>query len=135
MKIKRWDKIIISLLLVISFVPYFFLKVLMPNSYNVTYAKITISGELYKEIPLTGQVKPKEFIVDTGYGMNKVLIENEAITITEADCPDAICIRTGFISKPKESITCLPHRLHIEVIGKSLDNNEKDKDITDVNAH
>ena len=132
MKIKPWDKIIIGLLVVISFVPYFFLKVSISNRYNVTYAKITISGELYKEIPLTGQVKPKAFIIDTKYGMNKVLIENEAITITEADCPDAICIRTGFISKPKESITCLPHRLHIEVIGKNLDNNEN---ITDVNAH
>lgn len=135
MKIKPWDKIIIILLLVISFMPYLFLKVLMPNHYNVTYAKITISGELYKEVPLTGQVKPKEFIIDTGYGINKVLIENEAITITEADCLDAVCIHTGFISEPGESIICLPHRLHIQIIGESLNDSEKDKDIIDVDVH
>ncbi|MBU3805273.1 MAG: NusG domain II-containing protein [Candidatus Cellulosilyticum pullistercoris] len=135
MKIKLWDKIIIALLLVISFIPYLFLKMLMPSDYDMIYARITIQGKLYKEIPLTGQVKQKEFIIDTGHGINKAVIENEAITITEADCPDEICTQTGFIDKPGQSITCLPHKLHIEIVGKSLDSTEKDEDIIDVNAY
>ena len=135
MKIKPWDKIIIVLLIVISFIPYLFLKVWMPNNHNMIYAKITISGELYKEIPLTGQIKPKEFVVDTGYGTNKILIENESITIIEADCSDSICVYTGFISEPGESIICLPHRLHIQIIGESSDNGEQNKDKIDVNVH
>ena len=135
MKMKLWDKIIIALLLVISFIPYLFFKVLVPSDYDITYAKITIAGKLYKEIPLTGQVKKTEFIIDTGHGINKAVIENEAITITEADCPDEICTQTGFIRKPGQSITCLPHKLHIEIVGKSVDSNEKDEDIIDVNAY
>lgn len=131
MKIKPWDKIIIALLLVISFIPYLFFKILIPNNYSMTYAKITVAGKLYKEIPLTGQVKPMEFMIDTEYGMNKVVIENEAITITEADCLDEICIHTGFIKEPGQSIICLPHMLHIQVIGEG----NGDKDIIDVDVH
>lgn len=132
MKIKPWDKIIIALLLVISFVPYLFLKVLLIGDYDVTYARITIAGKHYKEVPLTGQVKRTEFIIDTGHGSNTAVIENEKITIIEADCPDGICTQTGFIGKPGQSITCLPHKLHIEVVGKLT---EADEDIIDVNAY
>lgn len=132
MKIKTWDKIIIVLLLVISFVPYLFLKVLLVGEYDVTYAKITLDGKLYKEVPLTGQIKHKEFIIDTGYGTNTAVIENEKITITKADCPDGICTHTGFIGKPGQSITCLPHKLHIEIVGKMA---EEDEDTIDVNAY
>lgn len=132
MKIKPWDKIIIALLLVISFVPYLFLKVLLIGDYDVTYARITIAGEYYKEVPLTGKVKHTEFIIDTGHGSNTVVIENEKITIVEADCPDSICTQIGFIGEPGQSITCLPHKLHIEVVGKLT---EADEDIIDVNAY
>lgn len=135
MKIKTWDKIIIALLLVISFIPYLFLKILVASDYDIVYAKITIAGELYKEIPLTGQVKQTELIIDTGRGINKAVIENESITIIEADCPDEICTQTGFISKPGQSITCLPHKLHIEIVGKTINSSEKDEDIIDVNAY
>lgn len=132
MKIKPWDKIIIALLLVISFIPYLFFKIFMVGDYDVAYAKITIEGKPYKEIPLTGQVKRREFLIDTGHGSNTAVIENEKITITEADCPDGICTQTGFVGKPGQSITCLPHKLHIEIIGHVV---EKDEEIIDVNAY
>lgn len=98
----------------------------------MTYARITIEGKLYKEVPLTGQVKYKEFIIDMGEGINKAGIENEKITIIDADCPDSICTQTGFIGKPGQSITCLPHKLHIEIVGKVA---EKDEGMVDVNAY
>lgn len=132
MKMKAWDKIIIVLLLVISFVPYLFLKVLLIDDYDVTYARITIEGKLYKEVSLTGQIKQKELTIETEHGSNQIVIENEKITITEADCPDGICTQTGFIGKPSQSITCLPHKLHIEIVGKL---SEEDEDIIDVNAY
>ena len=104
-KIKPWDKIIIVILLVISFVPYLFLKGLLIGEYDMTYARITIEGKLYKEIPLTGQVKHTEFVIETDHGNNTAVIEDEKITITEADCPDGICTQTGFVGKPGQSIT------------------------------
>ncbi len=132
MKIKTWDKIIIALLLILSFVPYLFLKLLLLGDYDMTYARVTVDGKLYKEIPLTGQVKHTAFVIETVYGSNTAVIENEKITVSEANCPDRICAKTGFIEKPGQSITCLPHKLYIEIVGKLA---EEDEDTIDVNAY
>ncbi len=34
-----------------------------------------------------------------------------------ADCPDQICVNHGAVSKENESITCLPHKLIVEIHG------------------
>ncbi len=132
MKIKTWDKIIIAVLLAISFIPYLLLKVLFVGEYDVTYARITIDGKLYKEVPLTGQVKSETLMIETAYGNNTVVIENEEIRVSRADCRDGICTQIGFIHKPGQSITCLPHKLYIEIVGKLA---EEDEEVIDVNAY
>ena len=38
--------------------------------------------------------------------------------MTEADCPDKICVNTGKISKIGETIVCLPHRVVVEIQGE-----------------
>lgn len=116
---KAWDKIIIVLLLVISFIPYVIFSAFKLGDYDTTHARITINGQLYKEIPLTAQIKQTKFEIKNEYGTNEIVIENEGITIINADCPDGICTQTGFIKKPGQSITCLPHKLHIEIKGSS----------------
>ena len=39
----------------------------------------------------------------------------------DADCSDKLCLEQGYISKPGESIVCLPHRVMIQVIGENDD--------------
>lgn len=115
---KRWDKIIIVILLLISFLPYLLVKLFFAGSYDTRYVYITLEGKLYKKVPLTGQISHKEFVIETEKGNNKVVIENERIGVVEADCKDEICKEFGFISKPGEIIVCLPHELYIEVRGQ-----------------
>lgn len=131
MRIKKWDVIIIILLLLISFLPYVVLKKFIVQDGNQRYAYISIGDKPYKEIPLTGQVSHKEQWIETEYGKNKIAIENESIAVIESDCHDHICEQFGYISKPGESIACLPHRLYIEVRGKY---NQDEKEI-DALAH
>ena len=38
-----------------------------------------------------------------------------AICISEASCPDKICVGQGYISNSLVPITCLPHKLVIEL--------------------
>ena len=45
------------------------------------------------------------------------MIENGMAYVTDADCPDQVCIRMGKISKTGENIVCLPHKLVIQVEG------------------
>lgn len=117
MKIKKWDIIIIGLLLVISFLPYILIKEFVSNDVEGIYAYITVGGKPYKEIPLTGQVNRKELVIKTEYGENTIAIENESISVIEADCHDHVCEAFGFKHTPGDIIVCLPNQLYIEVRG------------------
>lgn len=43
-------------------------------------------------------------------------VSNGAIGIIESDCPQKICVHTGKISNPAQTIVCVPNRVIIEVI-------------------
>lgn len=46
----------------------------------------------------------------------KFLIENGRVKVSESDCPDKICMKTGFISLSAQSAVCLPNKavLYVE---------------------
>jgi len=44
---------------------------------------------------------------------NMIKIQNHEICISEADCPDQTCIRTGVLKSETLPIVCLPHKLII----------------------
>lgn len=46
-------------------------------------------------------------------GWNDVRIENGKICISDADCPDQTCVKTGCLRTENIPIVCLPHRLVI----------------------
>ena len=52
-----------------------------------------------------------------GSGCNVIVIRDNVCKVTEADCPDGICVRHGGISHKGEAIICLPHRLVVEIAG------------------
>ena len=118
---KKWDVIIIVLLLVGSFTPEIILGTKLKKNYNITYAEITIGGKLYKRVALTGHKEEETIEVDTKWGNNIVLVKDEQIAMIDTDCSDKLCLEQGYISKPGESIVCLPHRVMIQVIGENDD--------------
>ena len=46
--------------------------------------------------------------------------------MTQANCPDKVCIHTGFINKPGQSIVCLPHKINIKIVSDKEDKSDKD---------
>ncbi len=48
-------------------------------------------------------------------GTNQLLIQPGAISVTNADCPDLVCVHQGVIRNNLLPITCLPHGLVIEL--------------------
>lgn len=125
-KIKKWDLIIISGLFVISFLPYIGIKTIIGTQAESTYAYIAISDELYKEIPLTGQMSQKQIEIENEYGKNTIMIENESIAIVESDCPDHLCEEFGFKNTVGDIIVCLPHQLYIEIKGNKSSQSQVD---------
>ncbi len=126
MMIKKWDIIIISMLFIISFLPYICMQVLLGDKSKNKYAYITISGEFYKKIPLTGQVRGEKIEIVSKYGKNTILIENEGIAVVDADCQDHLCQEFGFKKDVGDIIVCLPHQLYIEIRGNTDDSIQED---------
>lgn len=49
---------------------------------------------------------------------NLILISDGQVCVSDADCPDGLCIRQSAISREGESIICLPHKLVIQIESK-----------------
>ena len=51
-----------------------------------------------------------------GYAGDSYLeISGGRVRMVDSACPDKLCVRTGWISRPGESIVCLPNRVVIEI--------------------
>ena len=89
--------------------------------------RIYQNGELRGEYDLS---QPKTLPVkEEDYGYNLVMIEDGTVRITDADCPDQLCMKQRSISKNGESIICLPHKLVVSLTGYSAPDGQDDLDV------
>ena len=86
-----------------------------------TVAVVSVDGEEIERVDLTKVRAPRDLEIDTEYGHNTVHIEPGAISVTEADCPDHICMLQGKLTGEGIPIVCMPHRLIIYIEGDALD--------------
>lgn len=106
--LTRMDLLLIVILLAAGSCLLFFRN----RQASGTMIRIFSDNELVTELPLD---RDDTFTVSTELGTNTVIIENGRAYVTDADCPDKICEQMGQISKPGETIICLPHKLIVEV--------------------
>ena len=112
---KKGDIIIGVLLVLIAVISFLFVQRLGDNNTSLR-AVIKVDGELYKEIKL--QDNYNNFIeINSNLGYNKIDIQGKTVKITHSDCQDKLCIKQESISKPFESIVCLPARLIVYIEG------------------
>ena len=82
-------------------------------------ALIYQDGALIQEVALTGIGKPYTFTVeDPDGGYNTIRVAEGQIGVVETDCPDKICQDMGMISSTLYPVSCLPHRLVIQIEGE-----------------
>jgi hypothetical protein len=74
---------------------------------------ITVNGEEYLTLPLTRELE--EITVEGYRGESYVEIDDGKVRMVDSACPDKLCVRSGWISRPGESIVCLPNRVVIEI--------------------
>lgn len=116
---KRWDVIIIFVIILLSFSPigvftYHQRGILEGNSQYI--AVISVDNEIVKKVTLTGHSGIDVFDIPISEGDTKTVeIRDDQIKILRSSCPDQICVRTGYISKPGETIVCLPDKVIIEI--------------------
>ena len=86
-----------------------------------TVAVISVDGAEYERIDLSKVTESYDIEIDTRYGHNTVHVEPGRISVSDADCPDGICVAQGAIDRGGVPIICMPHRLVIQIEGSGID--------------
>lgn len=125
--IHRGDKILIIVIAAVIVLGYgwkLYSSSLYKNSEGI--ATIEINGKLYGkyELKKVGNKKLQLELPENEH--STVEFKDGMVRVQEADCPDKVCVRTGWVSKPGEMIVCLPYRIIIKISG--------DKQNVDVNT-
>jgi len=57
--------------------------------------------------------------VEGPLGITRITVEKKHVWISQASCPRKICMRQGKISKPGESLVCLPNQIVVSIEGSA----------------
>ena len=117
--IKRKDFILFFILLFVCIFAWL-LSVLMKTDGNRVI--VQQNGMKIKELSLKDD---GTYVIEDGTYYNTLVIRDGAVYVEDANCRDLNCVRHGSISKVNETITCLPHKLIVYVVGD---------DVSDVDA-
>ena len=107
--IKKGDAILIASLLILAAVLWFFF---VYGKAQGGFAVVTVDGVVTEKIPLD-----RNGVYTLNGGTNILVIEDGAARMTEAACPDHICVDTGEIRYEGQMIVCLPNKVVVAVEG------------------
>lgn len=126
---RPYDYLLIGLALLLSFTPAiattFFVEQAPKPEESQFVAIVKINGEIVDKLPLQEGEKQEITYHPNPGQYNIVEVDGTSIRVREDNSPDQIAVNTGWISKPGETLICLPHQLVIEIQQR---NGSKEKD-------
>ena len=81
-------------------------------------AVIKMKDEIIKSIDLSTVNEPQKIEV-SGKHIQVILVERGRIRFFEADCPDKICVSTGWLYEKGDMAVCIPNSTMIKIEGQS----------------
>ena len=108
---KKRDIVLAAVLLILGVTGVLIVKYGLKSGNT---ADVYIDDKLVQTIDLSVD---DEYTFQTDKGSNTVEVRNGAVSMKSADCPDKVCVRMGTKNRNGATITCLPHKLVIEVHG------------------
>ncbi len=121
-ELTKGDKILIVAVIIINVISLWLVKNVAFNQ-NSKYISVQVNGEEIKKIIFDKNMVGKQIPIETEYGYNLLEIGDEKVRVIEADCPDKLDVKQGYISRVGEVIVCLPNRLVIEIKGTRAETN------------
>lgn len=118
--LKKGDIFLIVGILLFVFVGIILPKVFKENANVHKVAIIKQGDKVIKEIDLDEIIEPQRIEIQGEYSL-VILAEKGRIRFEEADCPDKLCVKTGWISKLGDTAVCLPGRSIIKIKGKKAE--------------
>jgi len=85
-------------------------------------AVITQNGKVLYEIDLENVREPYTLRIDGDRDRYNIIeVRKGEIGVSEASCPDKVCVNMGFISDGLLPVTCLPNKVIIRIVGVEED--------------
>ncbi len=109
---KKKDIILVLIILILSL---FALAMIALTKEEGGTVVIKVNGEITQSLPLS-----EDIIVIIGEkteDYNILEIKDGYVYMTEANCPDKLCVKHNRIHYNHESIVCLPHKVVVEIQG------------------
>ncbi len=106
---NKRDLILVGGILIVALIAFVFVQM---NQDGGAYVLIRVDGVETEQYSLSD-----EGTYPLNGGTNILHIEGGEAWLTEADCPDHLCVKQGKISKTGQVITCLPNKLTVTVYG------------------
>ena len=106
----RNDILLIAVIFAVALIGFLVFKSTMKTG---DYVTVSIDGVEKYRYSLSENIQTD---IITGENTNRPVIDGGKAYITEADCPDKICVGHRGISKTGETIVCLPHKVVVAVV-------------------
>ena len=107
------DLILVGALLLVALLLFFLVRNGQDRATGTdAVAVVTVDGAEVGRYPLN-----KSGTFPLNNGSNILVVENGEAWVSEANCPDKVCMGMGKISRNGEFIACLPNRLIVVVEG------------------
>ena len=123
-KTIRPDLLLLGAFLAIGILLFAILQLTAKEGASVS---ISVCGEVTETFPLNKNMTCT--IEGKDGGTNVLVIEDGYAWLTEASCPDGLCVNMGKIHKDGESIICLPNQVVVTVVDETYENGEPEVDI------
>ena len=110
---KKKELVLILVILAVSALLYAGTRIIF--SKPPMRVEISVDGTVIETLDLN---KDTELTVE-GWndGTNHVVIKDGTVHVTEASCPDKVCVNQGTIRRTGEAIICLPYRMIARITG------------------
>ena len=106
---KKRDLILIASILIVAIALFLVVEMTKEEGAGVT---VKVDGIKVAEYSLSA-----DGTYPLNGGTNILVIENGKAYLSDANCPDKLCVHQGKISMTGETITCLPNKLTVTVFG------------------
>lgn len=63
-------------------------------------------------------MEDRKVTIKGDYGDVRIQIKDGKVAVVYAECPNKVCVRTGWRSLSGESIICVPNRVIIRILGE-----------------
>lgn len=111
MKKRKNDIMLVAAVIIVAALIWAFTRMTQKDG---AYAVVTVDGEVYGTYPLDTDTEVR---IGDNEHYNVLVIKDGEAEITEASCPDKLCVKQGKAEYDGQSIICLPNKVVVEIKG------------------